>query len=182
MELNDYLKLPYTITLRADDDGGWVARIQELPGCTADGDTQAEALAELEQAKREWIQAALEDEVPIPQPESDERLPSGKWVQRVARSLHKNLVRLARMEGISLNQLVATVLARYVGGSEQKTQGTATSLVVFTGPAVNVFSLQNIALHGPRMMGVSVSGAFTSLPGSSAYNAEASTAVTQGEQ
>jgi hypothetical protein len=27
MDLNDYLKLPYTITLRPDEDGDWVARV-----------------------------------------------------------------------------------------------------------------------------------------------------------
>lgn len=118
MELNDYLKLPYTITLRIEDDGGWVARIQELPGCTADGATQAGALVELEQAKREWIQAALEDEVPIPRPESDEHLPSGKWVQRVPRSLHKNLTRRAKLEGISLNHLVTSILSEDVGAKK----------------------------------------------------------------
>jgi len=148
MELNDYLKLAYTITLRADGDGGWVARIQELPGCTADGDTQAEALAELEQAKHEWIQAALEDEVPIPRPELDELLPSGKWVQRVSRSLHRSLARLAKIERVSLNQLVATILAAHVGRRDNQAPETASRLMVFTGPTVNV-NVQNIALLGP---------------------------------
>ena len=87
MKLDDYLRLPYTITLRRDEVGSWIARVDELKGCTADGATQAEALADLEIAQREWIEAALEDGLAIPQPEPEERLPSGKWVQRVSRQL-----------------------------------------------------------------------------------------------
>lgn len=115
MELNDYLELPYTITLRRDEDGDWIARVQELKGCTADGATREEALADLDQAKREWLAAALEDGIPIPAPEEPDALPSGKWVQRVPRSLHKNLARLAKVEGVSLNQLVTTILVAHVG-------------------------------------------------------------------
>src|SRR5262245_35939856 len=95
MQLDDYLKLPYTITLHRDDEGDWVARINELQGCTANGTTQEEALADIEQAKREWIQAALEDGIPVPEPVREEILPSGKWVQRVPRRLHKTLTELA---------------------------------------------------------------------------------------
>lgn len=120
MELNDYLKLPYTITLRRDDEGDWVARVQELKGCTAHGSTEVEALEQLHDAKREWIQAALEDHIAIPQPEPEEELPSGKWVQRVPRSLHKNLSRLAKIEGTSLNQLVTSILSDYVGGTRHQ--------------------------------------------------------------
>lgn len=133
MELNDYLRLPYTITLRIDDDGDWIARIQELPGCTADGATQADALADLEHAKREWIQAALEDEVPIPLPESEESLPSGKWVQRVPRSLHKNLVRLAKLERSSLNHLVTSILSEHVGARKTVPSTTTTVQAVAVG-------------------------------------------------
>src|SRR5438445_12973837 len=66
MELNDYLSLPYTITLRRDDEGDWIARIQELSGCTAHGHTEAEALERLAEAQREWLSAALADHVSIP--------------------------------------------------------------------------------------------------------------------
>lgn len=115
MELKDYLELPYTITLRVDDEGAWVARIKELPGCTADGATQAQALTEVAQAQREWLQAALEDGVPIPLPEPEEQLPSGKWLQRSPRSLHASLVRLAKLEGVSFNHYVTSALSEHVG-------------------------------------------------------------------
>jgi antitoxin HicB len=115
MKLAEYLDLSYTITLRRDDEGDWIARVEELRGCTAHGATQAEALAELEQAKREWIQAALEDGIDIPEPEAEKPLPSGKWVQRVSRRLHRDLKNIAEAEGTSLNSLMEMIGARYVG-------------------------------------------------------------------
>jgi antitoxin HicB len=118
MQLEDYLKLPYTITLQRDDEGDWIARINELKGCTAHGATQAEALADVEEAEREWIQAALEDGISVPTPEPEERLPSGKWVQRAPRRLHKALTALAKAEATSLTQLVVMILSTYVGASE----------------------------------------------------------------
>jgi antitoxin HicB len=118
MLLEEYLKLPYTITLQHDDEGDWVARVNELKGCTGHGATQVEALADVEEAKREWIQAALEDGISVPKPEPEELLPSGKWVQRVPRRLHKALTALADAEGTSLTQLVVMILSKYVGASE----------------------------------------------------------------
>jgi len=115
MELSDYLNLPYTVTLRRDDEGDWIARIQELSGCVAHGNTEVEALERLRDAKRDWIAAALEDHIDVPLPESEDELPSGKWVQRVPRSLHKQLAMMAKTERTSLNSLVTSILSDYVG-------------------------------------------------------------------
>lgn len=115
MELSEYLDLPYTITLRRDEDGDWIARIQELSGCTAHGSTETEALERLKDAQRDWLAAALEDHISIPLPDEPDQLPSGKWVQRAPRSLHMNLARLAKTERTSLNQLIVFILSEYVG-------------------------------------------------------------------
>jgi len=120
MELNDYLDLPYTVTLRRDDEGDWIARVQELSGCIAHGSTEVEALEQLREAKRDWISAALEDHIDVPLPEAEDELPSGKWVQRVPRSLHKQLARLAKTERTSLNSLVTSILSDYVGGTRRQ--------------------------------------------------------------
>jgi antitoxin HicB len=114
--LDYYRSLPYGITLRKDEEGDWVARVEELPGCTAHGGTQAEALGKLEEIKTAWIEDAIEsgDVFGIPEPKVSE-LPSGKWLQRVPRSLHKSLTDAAKREGVSLNQFVTTVLAEVIG-------------------------------------------------------------------
>src|SRR5271167_4043355 len=120
-----YLHLPYTIILRSDDEGGIVARIAELEGCSAHGKTNAEALAGVEEAKRLWIEDALElgDKIPEPTP-ATEGLPSGKWLQRVPRTLHKKLVACAEREGASLNQFVTSILAEAVGIREKVDRGS----------------------------------------------------------
>jgi len=111
-----YLALPYTSILRRDEEGDVIARIQELPGCIAHGDTEIEALANLREAQKLWIEDCLEDKQPVPEPEAEEELPSGKWLQRVPRTLHKRLAEFAKKEGVSFNQLVTNMLQDAVTG------------------------------------------------------------------
>lgn len=79
-----------------------------------EGDTQGQALTNLEDAMIAWIEVHLEDGDAIPEPINTEAF-SGKFVVRVAKSLHRELVRHADIEGVSLNQYVSTKLARTVG-------------------------------------------------------------------
>ena len=96
--------------LKAEDGGGWVATVPALPGCMGDGETREEALGDALAAIEEWRDAARELGREMPGPQS-----LGQWRQRVPRSLHDKLKRLAEAEGVSLNQLVTTVLAEAVG-------------------------------------------------------------------
>ena len=52
----------------SDADRAYVAEVPDLPGCAADGDTYAHALAAAEEAIAVWIQAARELGRPIPAP------------------------------------------------------------------------------------------------------------------
>ena len=52
----------------SDEDRAFIAEVPELPGCAADGQTYAEALANVEVIIREWIDTATELGRPIPQP------------------------------------------------------------------------------------------------------------------
>jgi antitoxin HicB len=113
--LDYYRDLPYGIILRKDEDGEWVARIEELPGCTAHGKSRSEALENLEEVETLWIEDALAMGDVIPEPQPNESLPSGKWLQRVPRSLHRKLAELAKREGVSLNQLATSIFAEAVG-------------------------------------------------------------------
>ncbi len=114
-QVRDFLALPYTTVLRRDDDGDIVARIDELPGCTAHGKSESDALSNLREAMELWITERIEAGQPVPEPAPEEVLPSGKWVQRVPKSLHKKLSALAKAERVSLNQLVTSILAEAVG-------------------------------------------------------------------
>src|SRR5260370_9365587 len=114
-ELERYLELPYTVLLRRDGDGDFVAKIEELPGCSSHGKTREEALGNLDEAKSLWIQDCLENGDPVPLPAEDEPLPSGKWLQRVPRKLHRKLQELSKKEGVSFNQCVTALFAEAVG-------------------------------------------------------------------
>lgn len=46
----------------------------ELPGCMAQGDTEEEALQELEEARQEYIYLRLMKNRPVPEPENTRRL------------------------------------------------------------------------------------------------------------
>lgn len=110
----DYLGLPYTIELRNTPGEGWFVRVKELPGCMSQGETAEEALVMIRDAMQGWLEVALEYGDPIPEPRPDEEF-SGKFVVRVPRTLHRELVSAAESEGASLNQFINTVLAQAVG-------------------------------------------------------------------
>ena len=67
--LDDHMALRYKIVLMPEEDG-WGALIPELPGCVAGGDTLAEALIMLEDAKRAWLLSALSHGDVIPMPDN----------------------------------------------------------------------------------------------------------------
>ncbi len=52
----------------SDEDGGYIADIPDLPHCSAFGATPTEALAEAEQARKAWLEAAHADGKSIPEP------------------------------------------------------------------------------------------------------------------
>jgi predicted RNase H-like HicB family nuclease len=54
--------------LSAEDGGGFLATVPDLPGCMSDGETPEEALANVRDAVEAWIEAAraLGRAVPAP--------------------------------------------------------------------------------------------------------------------
>lgn len=107
-----YLSLPYTYTL-TPDDGEFVVEVNELPGCLSQGKTPEEAIQRIREAMELWLSIAIEDDRIIPEP-SDEGF-SGRFLTRVPKKLHADLVRAAKKENVSLNLFVATALAQAVG-------------------------------------------------------------------
>ena len=69
--LDYYMALPYTLEVIPDpDDGGWVIKVMELPGCMTQADTWDEILPMIEDAKRAWLESALKHDDPIPEPKA----------------------------------------------------------------------------------------------------------------
>ena len=62
--VDNYLQKKYKFELIADpDEGGYVIFFPDLPGCISCGETVEEAIANGEDAKREWLYAEMESGV-----------------------------------------------------------------------------------------------------------------------
>ena len=110
--LNDYLALSYRMEIiRDNDEGGFVASYPDLPGCITCGETEEEALKNALDAKKAWLEAALEENIEIPEPDRLEAY-SGQFKLRLPRSLHRALAEHSQREGISMNQYCVYLLAK----------------------------------------------------------------------
>ncbi len=104
--------------LTKNEGGGYLIEYPELPGCMSDGETIEETIQNGQDAVKCWIDAAHKSGRAIPQPGTFENL-SGKWVQRVPKSIHLQLVEKAEEEGVSLNTLVISLLAAALSKGQQ---------------------------------------------------------------
>ena len=110
--LNEYLKMPYRMELVEDpDEGGFVVSYPDLPGCITCGETVEHAIANAQDAKKTWLEAALEEGIEIHEPDSLEEY-SGQFKLRLPRSLHRSLAEHSQREGISMNQYCVYLLAK----------------------------------------------------------------------
>ncbi len=56
----------YTVVLEQEGDGGYVASVPALPGCVSQGDTRAEALANVREAIELYVEDCREAGDPVP--------------------------------------------------------------------------------------------------------------------
>jgi antitoxin HicB len=99
--------------LTVDEGGGFLATFPDLPGCMADGETPEEAIADARGAFDCWMDAHITDGRPAPTPGIANA--SGKFVQRLPRSIHSRLQHQANAEGVSLNHLVTAYISEGLG-------------------------------------------------------------------
>ena len=111
-----YMSLPYTINI-IKEDGRYFAEVSELSGCMTEGESVEEVWDLIREAMRGWFEVAIEKNIEIPLPESMKEY-SGKFVVRLPKYLHRKLSQLAEKEGVSLNQLVVSLLSEKVGMKE----------------------------------------------------------------
>lgn len=110
--LDDYMAMSYRMEIVEDkDEGGFVVSYPDLPGCLTCGETIETAVANAVDAKRGWIEAALEEGIEIHEPGDLEEY-SGQFKLRIPRSLHRALAEHSRREGISMNQYCVYLLSR----------------------------------------------------------------------
>ncbi|MBS1708024.1 MAG: type II toxin-antitoxin system HicB family antitoxin [Armatimonadetes bacterium] len=56
----------YTVILQREEDGGYVAKVPALPGCVSQGDTRAEALANIREAAELYVEDCVAAGEPVP--------------------------------------------------------------------------------------------------------------------
>ena len=97
------------------EDKCWVAIAPEIPGCSALGDTDTEALQELAAAIKLHLRIRRENKFPVPQPLAGQKL-GGRFLLRIPKALQADLKEEAMEEGVSLNQyalyLISTARAQ----------------------------------------------------------------------
>lgn len=101
------------------EGGGFQISFPDLPGCISDGETISDTVRRGKEAFQSWMSARLHDRLPVPDPSRHEDRTldaySGRFVQRIPRSLHAELAARADSEGVSLNSLVLALIANGLG-------------------------------------------------------------------
>jgi predicted HicB family RNase H-like nuclease len=114
--LDYFMSLRYRVEIEPipeEQGGGFSVSIPRLGryALCAEGDTVEEALAHLEEVKKERFATYLAEGAVIPEPESDEEDYSGRFVLRIPRYLHRELALRAKENDVSLNQFVVSLLS-----------------------------------------------------------------------
>jgi antitoxin HicB len=122
---NSQMTYPFEILpLSKEEGGGYAITFPDLAGCRSDGATPQKAMENGRQALADWLAVASEfgDAVPVPFSSV-----SGRFVQRVPKSLHRQLVDEAKSEGVSLNTLVVSLVAEGIGRRVMRSSLTSRS-------------------------------------------------------
>ncbi len=107
------MQYPFEILpLSPDEGGGYAITFPDLAGCRSDGATPEKAMENGRLALADWLAVAQEFGDAVPAPFCSL---SGRFVQRVPKSLHRQLVDEAKNEGVSLNTLVVSLVADGLG-------------------------------------------------------------------
>lgn len=110
--LDYYMSLPYSFELIPDPyEGGYVVRFPDLRGCLTVGETVQEAYENAMDAKLEWLNAALEEGIDIPEPSAIKEDKTNFKLQ-LPKSLQRVLAENSKKEGISLNQYCLYLLTK----------------------------------------------------------------------
>ena len=110
--LEELMKLPYKLEIVPDtEESGYIASYPELPGCITCGETIESAVLNARDAKKAWLETAIENNVSINEPEELESY-SGQFKLRIPKSLHKTLAEESRKEGVSMNQYCVYLLSK----------------------------------------------------------------------
>jgi len=113
--MRDLTQYPFEIRpLSQEDGGGYLISYTDFTECISDGETPEEAIRNGQDALLETIAALEAMGLAVPEPGSGGSY-SGRFIQRIPKSLHARLALRAKQEGVSMNTLVTSFLAEGLG-------------------------------------------------------------------
>jgi antitoxin HicB len=110
-QVEEIMARPYRKVISGDAEEGFLIEVPDLPGCMTAGDTMAEAVELLPDAMAGWLESVLLRGLPVPEPTPEPEY-SGKLLVRMPKTLHRQLIERAEVEGVSANQLAVALLAK----------------------------------------------------------------------
>jgi predicted RNase H-like HicB family nuclease len=66
------ITMKYTVIIEQGRESGYVAHVPALRGCVSQGKTRAEALKSVREAMEAYIEALIEDGLPVPKEEASD--------------------------------------------------------------------------------------------------------------
>jgi predicted RNase H-like HicB family nuclease len=60
------MAMRYTVILEQEEDGGYVVSVPALPGCVSQGDSRGEALANIQEAIKLYVDDCIDAGDPVP--------------------------------------------------------------------------------------------------------------------
>lgn len=110
----------YKIDIVPNEHGGFHARVPDFPTIFTGGSTPEEAMKNALAAIDLMIEEYRDRELPVPEPLHSF---SGQFNVRLPRALHRELVRHADSQGVSLNALVNFLLSQATSQATSKRAG-----------------------------------------------------------
>ena len=98
------------VLLYTDEDGNWIADVPSLPGCHSDGRTREEAIERVKEAIEVYVEALVEDGLPVPEETAHYELSCGR-----SGSLIPKLPRISSRECIRALEQVGFYVVRQKG-------------------------------------------------------------------
>jgi antitoxin HicB len=120
----DISEYPFEIrTLTPEEGGGYLISYLDFNVCWGDGETIEDAIADGKKALAATIDAYKAEGWTIPEPGSYAAY-SGKFVQRIPKSMHARLQEQAKREGVSINTLATSYIAAGIAGHGGCSEGS----------------------------------------------------------
>jgi predicted RNase H-like HicB family nuclease len=108
----------YQFTIEwSEEDQEYIATCPAFPGLSAFGESEEEALREGKIALAGFIETARANDIALPEPAARVAF-SGKFQLRLPKSLHRQAVRMADLEDVSLNTYIADAVRARVSGEQ----------------------------------------------------------------